>query len=100
MSKQVFTVASLEAQEGKFEELKRVVAELAKGTREEKGNIEYTIIEDSSKPNALFSIEKWENEAEEAKHWETPHLKDALAKLEGVLAKEPIIYINKGSLAF
>ncbi|WP_299458774.1 putative quinol monooxygenase [uncultured Microscilla sp.] len=100
METQVFTVASLEAKEGKFEELKQIVADLGKGTREEKGNIEYLIIEDPTKPNTLFSIEKWESKEEEAKHWETTHLKNALSKLETLLAKDVAIYLNKGVQVF
>ncbi|EAY27379.1 putative quinol monooxygenase [Microscilla marina] len=100
MSIQVFTVASLEAKEGKLEELKQILVGLAEKTRQEKGNIEYLIIEDPSKPHSLFSIEKWENEEAESKHWKTPHLKDTLAKAEGLLAGEPTMHINKGNLLF
>lgn len=99
MSNQVFVVASMEAQEGKFEELKQVVLTLAKATREEAGNVGYTIIEDPSKPNTIFSIEKWESKEAEAKHWETPHLKEATSKVPGLVAREPIMHIDKGSEA-
>ena len=100
MSKQVFTVASLEAKEGSFETLKQIIGELAIATRTEAGNIEYSIIEDPSKPNTLFSIEKWESREAESKHWEMPHLKEALTRVGDLLAKEPVMHIDKGTQSF
>jgi len=94
MSKQVYTVGAIEAKEGKFDELKQIVAELAVKTREEEGNIEYIILEDTLKPNTLFSIEKWETAEAEEKHWEMPHLKEAFSKLQDLLVGEP--QMNKG----
>ncbi|PWJ44950.1 putative quinol monooxygenase [Sediminitomix flava] len=92
MSKQIFTVVALTAKEGKLEELKEVVSKLAEETRKEAGVIEYLVIENALKPNTVFSIEKWENEKEEEKHWETPHLKSALEKLDDILASEAVIH--------
>ena len=94
MSKQIFTVGAIESKDGKFNELKQIVAELATKTRQEEGNIEYIILEDAIKPNTLFSIEKWENAEAEAKHWEMDHLKEAFSKLQDLLAGEP--QVNKG----
>lgn len=94
MAKHFFTVGVIAAKEGKFKELKEIVADLAVKTRQEEGNIEYTIIEDTQKPNTLFSIEKWESVEAEAKHWEMEHLQAAFSKLQDLLAGEP--NVNKG----
>ena len=96
MSKQVFVVAELTAQEGKFEALKGIFQTLAQETRKEKGAVEYFFIEDETKPNTLLSIERWENAAEEARHWETPHLKTALEEATKILVDNKAI-IHKGN---
>jgi len=95
MNQQIFVVAELTAQEGKFEEMKTIFEELAAETRKEKGAIEYFFIEDQTKPNTLLSIERWENAEEEAKHWETPHLQKALANVTKILVDNKAI-IHKG----
>lgn len=92
MAKQIFTVAELTAKEEKLDALKQVLSDLAKETRQETGVIEYFFIEDILKPNTIISIEKWENEQEEAKHWETPHLTQALAKLGDILEVDAVIH--------
>lgn len=95
MNKQIFVVAELTAQDGKFEEMKQIFEDLAAETRKEKGAIEYFFIEDETKPNTLLSIERWENAVEEAKHWETPHLKNALENASKILVDNKAI-IHKG----
>lgn len=95
MSKQVNVIATMTLKEGTLEEVKQVLAELVNETRKELGNIEYSIMEDVTKPNTVFSIEKWESAEAEAKHWEMPHLTTAFAKIESHLAAEPSV--NKGS---
>lgn len=92
MSKQLNVVGSLLVQEGKLPEVIEILTELAQESRKEEGNIEYVVLEDTTKANTVFSIEKWENEEAEAKHWETSHLKAAFEKLGGFLAGEPTVY--------
>lgn len=95
MSQPTYTIAELVAQEGKFEELKLILTELAKETRKEPGALEYFFIEDKLKPNTILSCERWENEAEEAKHWETEHLKNGLARASKVIVNGEAI-LHKG----
>lgn len=85
MSQNTYTIAELVAEDGKFEELKQILTDLAEETRKEPGAHEYFFIEDKLKPNTILSYERWENETEEAKHWETTHLKEGLAKASKVL---------------
>lgn len=92
---QVFVVAELTAQDGKFDEMKKIFEDLAAETRKEKGAVEYFFIEDQSKPNTLLSIERWENAEEEAKHWETSHLNKALESATKILVDNKAI-IHKG----
>ncbi len=95
MSEPTFTIAELVAQEGKFEELKQILTELAKHTRQEPGALEYFFIEDKLKPNTILSYERWQDESEEAKHWETTHLKEGLAKASKILVNGEAI-LHKG----
>ncbi|MCH2043931.1 MAG: antibiotic biosynthesis monooxygenase [Saprospiraceae bacterium] len=95
MNKQIFVVAELTAQKGKFDELKQIFENLATETRKEKGAVEYFFIEDQNKPNTLLSIERWENPDEEAKHWKTAHLKKALDAASKILVDNKAI-IHKG----
>lgn len=95
MNEHVFVAVELVAQEGKFQEMKGILEELARETRKETGVQEYFFIEDQTKPNTLLSIERWENIEEEAKHWETPHLKKALEKVTPILVDNRAI-VHKG----
>ncbi|MEO1009938.1 MAG: antibiotic biosynthesis monooxygenase [Bacteroidota bacterium] len=95
MSEHVFVVVELVAQEGKYGDMKRILEDLARDTRKESGVLEYFFIEDQTKPNTMLSIERWENVEEEAQHWETPHLKNALEKVTQILVDNRAI-IHKG----
>ncbi len=93
MSENLYTFAVLTAKAGHLDDLKSVLEALAKETRKESGAIEYFFIHDEShNPNTIVSYEKWENATQEGKHWETPHLKNALAQLEDILDVEPVIH--------
>ncbi|NER08209.1 MAG: antibiotic biosynthesis monooxygenase [Okeania sp. SIO3C4] len=95
MNEKVFVVVELVAQDGKFQEMKGILEELAQETRKETGVLEYFFIEDQTKPNTMLSIERWENAQEETKHWETPHLKKALEKVTKILVDNKAI-VHKG----
>lgn len=92
MNKNIYVVAELTAQDGKFEEMKKIFQKLSKATRNEKGALDYFFIEDKNKPNTLLSIERWENEEEEAKHWQTSHLEKALEDASKILVNKAIIH--------
>lgn len=92
MEKQFNVFASITAKEGKLAEVKQVLAALAIETRKESGNISYQVLEDTTKPNTVFSIEQWENTEAEAAHFETAHIKIAFEKMKDLMAAEPIMY--------
>ncbi|WP_158281575.1 putative quinol monooxygenase [Sediminitomix flava] len=95
MNNTIHIVVELVAQEGKFDEMKDIFSELASATREEKGVISYSFIEDENRKNTLLSVEEWQDEESEKKHWDTPHLKSALKKANEVFASEPIVHKGK-----
>ena len=92
MSDNLYTIAELTAQDGKLDELKAILTDLAQETRKEAGAVEYFFILDQSKGNTILSYEKWTNADEEGKHWETPHLTSAIEKLKDVLEGNPVIH--------
>ena len=92
MSDVVFTIAELTAQEGKLERLEDILRTLAEATRKEPGAAEYLFVLDQSKPNTIVSYEKWNSADDEAAHWKTPHLREALEQFKDVLASPPVVH--------
>ena len=92
MSSHLYTIAELTAREGKLDELKTILTDLATETRKEAGAIEYFFILDQKKANTILSYEKWTNPAEEGAHWETQHLTTAIENMKDVLEGNPVIH--------
>lgn len=92
MSTNTYTIAVLKAKAGKADALISVLENLAAETRKEEGAEEYGFIQDEGSPDVILSYEKWKDAETEAAHWQTPHLKHALAQFEGILDGEPAVY--------
>lgn len=93
MSKNIYTIAILRAKPGRLDDLKTTLETLAAETRKELGAQEYFFIQDENvDSNTILSYERWENAEEEQKHWETPHLNEALTRLGDILDGDPVIY--------
>lgn len=95
VSNDTYTIAILKAKPGQTEALILVLERLAVETRKEIGAEEYIFIRDKKNPDVVLSYERWKDADAEAAHWRTPHLKTALAQLNGILDGAPVIY--KGS---
>ena len=93
MNTHFYTVAVLTAKEGRLADLKAILEVLAQKTRKESGAVEYFFIQDQNhNSNTIVSYEKWINAEEENKHWETPHLKQAIEQFDEILDGPPIVY--------
>lgn len=93
MSKNIYTIAILKAKPGRLHDLKATLETLATETRKEPGAQEYFFIQDENvDSNTILSYERWENAEEEQKHWETPHLNEAIKQLGDILDGDPVIY--------
>lgn len=93
MSKNIYTIAILKAKPGRLGELKATLETLAAETRKEPGAHEYFFIQDENvDSDTILSYERWENAEEESKHWDTPHLNEALERLGDILDSNPTIY--------
>ncbi len=92
MSTNTYTIAVLKAKPGKADALISVLENLADETRQEAGAVEYGFIRDQDEPDVILSYEKWKDAEAEASHWQTPHLKNAMAQFNGILDGKPAIY--------
>ena len=93
MTDAIYTIAVLKAKDGRLDDLKSTLSKLAMETREEKGAIEYFFVHDENyDPNTIVSYEKWENADEEAAHWKTPHLRQAIRDMKDILDGDPVVH--------
>ena len=95
MEANVYTIAVLPARDGLIEKLLSELESLATETRKERGCIEYGFYRDSSDSNVVLSYERWVDQTAEDAHWETAHLKHAIAAMDELLATKPQIYKTK-----
>lgn len=77
----------------KIEELKVLLSGLIDPTRREKGCISYQLLQNRADPTDFTFIEEWEGDDAIDDHFDTPHVKEALAKVPSLLAREPDIRI-------
>jgi quinol monooxygenase YgiN len=93
MSENIYTIAILRAKAGRFDDLRSTLETLAAKTRKESGAIEYFFVQDQNHDsNTIVSYEKWEDADEEAKHWKTSHLRDAIRRMKDILQGEPVVH--------
>lgn len=93
MSDFLYVVGLMTAKPGRIDDLKNILEKLAEGTRQEAGSVEYFFFHDETGDgNTIVSYEKWKDAAAEAAHWETPHIKQALADLGDILETPPVVH--------
>ena len=92
MSKlKVRVVANFIALPEKVEEVKLVLLDLIEPTRTESGCIQYELLQNEENPTDFVFVEEWESKAQLNAHLESPHINGVGAKLDGLLAAEPVI---------
>jgi len=95
MSQTVRVIAHLVALPSHQEALKSILANLVELTRQEAGCLLYQLLQNQSDPTDFVFIEEWENQAMLEAHLVSPHVNEADAKLDGVLAAEPDIRLYR-----
>lgn len=83
----VRTLALLEAKQGKRKQLLEILLGLVEPTQKEKGNIAYVPHYSIDNPDKILYDELWMSKEDLDIHFEQPHMKDLLGKIEGLLAK-------------
>ncbi|MEM6455362.1 MAG: putative quinol monooxygenase [Acidobacteriota bacterium] len=92
MTPDVFVIAQLRAFEHRAQDAAAILNRLAEATRKEPGCAAYHVVRDPAHPAHFRSIEQWRSAQAEAAHWDTDHLKRALADLEGLLEAEAVVH--------
>ncbi len=92
MQQNVYTIAVLPAKEGRIDDLLNTLEALAEATRQEHGCIEYGFYQDRERSNTVLSFERWVDPDAEDRHWQTPHLKNAMKAMGDILERDPDIF--------
>ena len=90
-SESVRVVATITAQPDKADELKAVLLSLIAPTRAEDGCLSYQLFQNNADADDFVFVEEWASDAAIDAHMTTPHLQDALSRVQSLLAKAPDI---------
>jgi quinol monooxygenase YgiN len=89
MSKQITVIARLTAKPGLEGRLEELLKSLVEPTRAEAGCIGYVLHRDLENRGVFYFYENWRSQEDLDKHFETPHLKQAMQTAPEILA-EPL----------
>ncbi len=81
MSNKLYVTAKFTAKNGCVDDMISLLEKLASETRSETGCLDYNYYQSLEKPESFTSIEIWETPEAETAHWNTEHIKEALAQL-------------------
>ena len=82
-------IAVLKARPGKTESLRDALKALLLPTRQEPGNLDYTLFQLRDEPETFYMRESWRDEAALEEHIALPHFQAFIGQMEGLLA-EPL----------
>ena len=75
------------------EEYYKLIFELIDRTREEKGNISYTLYADKDHPGEHVLIEEWADQESLDKHFETEHFTGIVPKIQKLQSAPSIVNV-------
>jgi quinol monooxygenase YgiN len=82
-------VATMNAPDGKADELRAVLESLVEPSRAEEGCLGYQLLENLDDPNQFTFVEEWRDKDAIDAHAQTDHFKEGMGKLKGLLAGRP-----------
>lgn len=91
MTSPVYVMAHFRVKPDALAEVLALLADLSVRTREEPGCRDYGYYQSQEDPLEFSSFEVWETPQDEAAHWQTQHLRQALAKAAPLLQAAPRI---------
>lgn len=92
MSEKLYVTAKFKVKKEKLSEAEELMKMLTEKTnRNEEGCVEYYYIKSVADESEFTSLEIWENETEEAKHWKTEYIQAAMQSLPEFLEEMPEI---------
>ena len=86
-------VATLTINPDKFEEVMTIATELVRLTREEKGCVNYDLVQSIEEAHQLALIEAWETKEDLDAHCETEHFLELLPQIGTLCSEEPTISV-------
>lgn len=75
------------------EEYYKLIFELIDRTREETGNISYTLYADSEHPGEHVLIEEWEDQVSLDAHFKTPHFTTIVPQIQKLQSKPSVVNV-------
>lgn len=84
-------VAHVVARPGKEEEVRGVLSSLIQPSRDERGCLSYTLLQNQVDPTDFTFVETWRDAADFDAHLETPYFKRAVSALSELIAGPPDI---------
>lgn len=82
-------IAVLKARPGKTQSLRDALKALLLPTRQEPGNLDYTLFQLRDEPETFYMRESWRDEASLEEHIALPHFQAFIGQMESLLA-EPL----------
>ena len=89
--KSLRVVARIVAKPDKVAEVRELLSGLIEPTRAEEGCVAYELLQNRADPTDFTFVEEWASDAAFDGHFKTPHIQDALPKLEVLAAEAPDI---------
>lgn len=84
----VTVVAKLVTQKESVEKVKIELLKMIAPTRQENGCIEYRLHQDNEDPKVFIFYENWDSMACLERHLNSPHYKNYLAAVDGIIAEK------------
>ncbi|NOJ08757.1 putative quinol monooxygenase [Vibrio splendidus] len=87
----IHLTAAFTAQKGQEENLRKLLTDMLEPTRNESGNIRYSLFQETEDNTKFLFQEQFSDQQALDTHCQAPHFASLLKNLEGVLAEEPNI---------
>ena len=82
-------IAQFNLKAGNAEKAKMLCADLVKATREEKGCIQYDLLQDKNDENIMVILENWASQEDLDEHYLSDHFLDIVPKLADLCVELP-----------
>ncbi|MGK7890443.1 MAG: putative quinol monooxygenase [Leptolyngbyaceae cyanobacterium] len=90
-SETIYVAAQLTAKSDQISALMERLQTLAQQSRQESGCLEYHFYQSTTVPTQFTSFEQWRDAQSEAAHWQTAHVREAIAAFPDLLDGEATI---------
>ena len=77
---ELLVIAKISAKEAFVQEVKEALTTLLRPTRNETGNLEYSLFQDTTQPTEFLMYEKWSTQEAFENHNQMPYLTDFVEK--------------------